>query len=554
MTSLLNGNASLGDYESAVRDQLARYEEERLAARLWERDPSLWSDDPEVQQTIANRLGWLSSPRDMRERLGELDCVRTPPYQEAVLLGMGGSSLAPEVFQRIFGNADGSPRLHVLDNTTADAVQSLRDALDLERTLFIVASKSGTTTETSVFADYFYEQTGRKGEQFVAITDPGSLLAQEAQERGYAACFLNPEDIGGRYSVLSFFGLVPATIIGLDVQALLDSALREIDASSGDGPAAQNEGLVLGVIMGELAAAGRDKLTIIASPTLEPFGDWAEQLVAESTGKEGRGLLPVVGERVSAPDRYGPDRLFVYLRLANEPVYDGHVEALKRAGHPVVQIDIQDLYDLGAQFFRWEFATAVAGAVLGINPFDEPNVTESKNNSKHLLERYQTDGSLPFPDPRLDQDGIKVSGVVNGDSPEDALLGFVEDVSDREYIAIMAYMPMTTANRTALHELQTAIRNRTGAAVTLGFGPRFLHSTGQFHKGGPASGRFIQIVAQDSAQVPIPGKPYDFTTLASAQALGDMQALVRRGFAVTHLFVTGDTAEAVTRLTAALEG
>lgn len=549
MTHLLNGKAWLGAYESAVQDQLTQYQEGGIAKRIWARDPSVWSDDPEVQAKIANRLGWLSSPREMQGRLEELDCVSAPPYTDAVLLGMGGSSLAPEVFQRVFGNAANSPRLHVLDNTSADAVRAIRDAVDIERTLFIVASKSGSTLESSVFDDYFYEQTQHNGAQFVAITDPGSQLEQEARERGFSAVFLNPADIGGRYSVLSFFGLVPATIIGLDVPALLDSAIREIEASEAE----QYEGLTLGVIMGELAAAGRDKLTIIASPTLEPFGDWAEQLIAESTGKGGRGVLPVVGERVSPPDRYGIDRQFVYLRLASEPTYDVQVEALKQAGHPVVQIDLQDPYELGAQFFRWEFATAVAGVVLGINPFDEPNVTESKTNTQRLLQQYDANGSLPYPDPRLDQEGIRVSGVVNGDSPEDAVLGFVDDVSDREYVAIMAYMPMTTANQTALHELQTAIRNRTQSAVTVGFGPRFLHSTGQFHKGGPAMGRFIQIVGHDTTELPIPNKPYDFSTLITAQALGDLQAFESRGYAVMHLYITGDTAEAITRLAAAFD-
>jgi glucose-6-phosphate isomerase len=556
MSTLLNGKAWLGDFEDVVRARLSRYDagEERVAARLWAQDASLWSGDMGTRQKIMNRLGWLSSPLTMLARRDELDCVTSAPYADVVLLGMGGSSLAPEVLQRVFGNAQGAPRLHVLDSTVAAAVQALQDRLDLSRALFVVSSKSGTTVETRSLADYFFERTGRTGDQFIAITDGGSLLARQARERGYASLFLNQQDIGGRYSALSFFGLVPAAIIGVDVKRLLERAAGELRASSAAVPAEQNRGLVLGVIMGELAAAGRDKLTFLASPSLEPFGDWAEQLIAESTGKEGRGVLPVVGERPGPPRSYEGDRLFVYLRLEGEGQLDERVEALREAGQPVVQFDLQDVYDLGAHFFLWEYATAVAGAVLGVNPFDEPNVTESKDNTTRFLEQYVSEGSLPAPEPGsvLSAGGITVSGSLAGASPAEALRSFVDEALERDYFAIMAYVPMDGPNESALRELQAAIRDRSRRATTLGFGPRFLHSTGQFHKGGPTSGRFLQIVMEDATQLAIPDAPYDFSTLAAAQALGDLEALAQRDYPLMRLHIQGDVAEAVSNLAVAL--
>ncbi len=555
MSELLGGKAWLGEYEEGVRNRLTQYgpKEEKVVERLWAQDASLWSEDKEDRSNILNRLGWLTSPLTLQARRAEMDCVRDAPYRDVVLLGMGGSSLAPEVFQRIFGNAEGAPRLHVLDNTAADAVQALRDSLDLTQTMFIISSKSGTTEETRSFAEYFYEQTGAAGEHFVVVTDPGSLLIQQSEERGYSALFLNPQDIGGRYSVLSFFGLVPATVIGMDVDKLLSRAEEEIRASIAAVPPAQNDALVLGVIMGEMVAVGRDKLTLIASPTVAPFGDWAEQLVAESTGKRGVGILPVVGERIAPPAAYGLDRFFVYLRLEGEGTHDEQVRALKDAGQPVVQIDLQDVYDLGAQFWRWEFATAVAGAILGINPFNEPNVTESKNNTKRLLQQVQEEGQLPSPEVEVEGNGVRVSGDAAGNSPEEALRAFLDEVMEREYIAILAYVPMTSENEAALRDLQAAIRDASGAATTLGFGPRFLHSTGQFHKGGPPQGRFIQIVTDDKVTVNIPGSPYDFSTLVRAQAIGDLEALERRDYPILRLHIPQNVAETISRLAAVLE-
>lgn len=552
MGGWIDGRITLGEYEERVRSRLVRYEAMRVIARLWAQDASLWSEEAGVQQSIRQRLGWLPSPLVMRARLDELDCVRQMPYSDAVLLGMGGSSLAPEVFQRAFGNAPDAPRLRVLDNTTAAAVQGLRDEIDPLTTLFILSSKSGTTIETQSFGDYFYGQAARQGKNFIAITDPGSRLIRESVEREYSALFLNPQDIGGRYSVFSFFGLVPAAIIGVDVEKLLERAIAELQATTAAVPAEQNAALSLGVILGELAAAGRDKLTFLASPTLEAFGDWAEQLVAESTGKQGRGVLPVVGERAGTPDQYGSDRLFVHLRLEGEGVHDQRADALREAGHPVIEMGLQDEYDLGAQFFRWEVATAIAGIVLGSNPFDEPNVTESKTNTMRLLRDHEAGRGLPGPVPDVEAEGIELSGAT-GESPEAALRTFADDTPAGSYFAIMAYLPMSGENEAALRDLQAALRDRTGAATTLGFGPRFLHSTGQFHKGGPPSGRFIQIVAADETSVPIPGADYDFATLAHAQSLGDLEALRSRSYPTLRLHLSGDVPAQLARLAAALE-
>ncbi|MCB0077345.1 MAG: hypothetical protein KDD73_07940 [Anaerolineales bacterium] len=555
MRDFISSHCQLGEYEAAVRERLAALDHDagNVAARLWAQDASLWSDVRDVQAKILNRLGWLSSPLTMAARLSEFGRLDTTNIDDGVLLGMGGSSLAPELFQRVFGNADGRPRLHVLDNTTPGAVRAVQEAVALDRTLFIVASKSGTTTETKSFADYFFEQTGGAGERFIAITDPGSVLIDWAKQEG-ATLFLNPQDIGGRYSALSFFGLVPAALIGVDIATLLQRAVDAIHAGSAAPTAAHHVAVALGTIMAELARQGRDKLTLIASPPLAAFGDWAEQLVAESTGKQGHGTLPIVGESVGRPDVYGADRLFVYLRLAGDATHDGAVDALRAAGQPVVQLDLADKYDLGAQFFIWEFATAVAGVVLGINPFDEPNVTESKTNSKKLLAQFEAEGTLPEPEAVLAQAGVALSGSVTGDSVTTALAHFVDGVGAGDYLAIMAYLPMTEANERALRRLQNAIRDRSHAATTLGFGPRFLHSTGQYHKGGPAQGHFIQIVAEERGEpLPIPDQPFDFGTLVAAQALGDLEALQSRDYPTLRLALSGgDSAALIAELAASL--
>lgn len=531
---------ALGDYQATVEAAVEKWDAEHLVPRLWAKDAALWSDDAATQAKIINRLGWLDAPLAYWSRLEDLKDVRDVPYKDVVLLGMGGSSLAPELFQRVFGNASGKPRLHVLDNTTADAVTALHEQLDIANTLFIIASKSGTTTETKAFTEYFYKATGGNGEQFIAITDPGSKIIAEAAKRDYRALYYNAQDIGGRYSVYSFFGLLPAALIGVDLDTLLARAEAEIALTSPSTPVMKNGALALGVTMATLAREGRNKLTFLCSPSLEAFGDWAEQLVAESTGKQGEGVLPVVGERPTAAEHYGNDRLFVYLRLRDEAVHDELVRSLHEAGHPVVVQLLNDKYDVGTQFYRWEFATAVAGVCLGINPFDEPNVTESKTNTNRLLDAAQGGDGLPTPANEVTSDYA------------DAVREVLATVKAEQYVAIIAYLPMSADNEAALRDLQARTRDITGAATTLGFGPRYLHSTGQYHKGGTAQGVFIQIVSDDQSKQEIPGAAYDFSTLASAQSLGELEALRSRDYETLRLKITGDVAATIREIVAAL--
>jgi glucose-6-phosphate isomerase len=431
-------------------------------------------------------------------------------FSRVVLCGMGGSSLAPEVLWRTFGGAPGYPSLHVLDSTDPRAVRQAERGGDLAKTLFIISSKSGTTQESDSFFRYFWERTGGRGSQFVAITDPGTPLEKLAGERGFRRAFLNPPDIGGRYSALSFFGLVPAALIGVEVDTLLHRAHRMAEACAGWVPTLENPAAWLGAILGEGALAGRDKATFVLSPGIASFGLWAEQLIAESTGKEGKGILPVADEPLGRPEVYGGDRVFVSIALAGEA--DSGIESrlaeLEKAGHPVVHLRLDDRYDVGQEFFRWEFATAVAGAVLGINPFDQPNVAESKANTKAVLAKR----SAPSPAASAAE-----------------LEKFLAVIKPGDYLAIMAYLPPTPENDRRLAAIRLRLRDRLRVATTLGYGPRFLHSTGQLHKGGPPVGHFLQIVDRVRDDLPIPGEPFGFGELAAAQAEGDLVALRGRG-------------------------
>jgi hypothetical protein len=419
-------------------------------------------------------------------------------FQHVVLLGMGGSSLAPEVIHATFGAAAGFPTLHVLDTTDPASIIALESSVDLGRTLFLVASKSGGTIETLSHFGYFHAKVPR-GEQFVAITDPGSNLEALGREHGFRRVFLNPPDIGGRYSALSYFGLVPAALVGAPVHDLLDQATEMACACHSCVPARENPGLWLGAVIGEAARAGRDKLTLVLPAAIGAFGTWVEQLVAESTGKEGRGILPVEGEPLGPQGAYGNDRLFVSI---------GDELGLE----PTVNLAFSSPLQLGAEFFRWEFATAVAGAVLGINPFDQPNVQEAKDATSRIL------AAGPVPDPGFDDLGALLNEVRPGD-----------------YVAITAYIQRDAKNEEALRRVRTRLRDQYGVATTVGFGPRFLHSTGQLHKGGPNTGVFIQVVSDEGADLEIPGKPYTFGTLKAAQALGDLESLRAHGRRVARV-------------------
>ena len=523
----------------AVEARLAAWEAEHVAERLWAGDGSLWAASGAAPQELGAWLGWLDLPTSMQDRAPELERlareVRDDGYTRAAVLGMGGSSLAPELFARLFGDPLGAPlaasrglELRVLDSTHPDAVRGFQQWADAARTLFCVSSKSGTTTEPNAFQAAMSEHAPAL--DFVAITDPGTPLADLARAQGFRAILDGEPSVGGRYSALSAFGLFPAALHGVDLGRLLDRAQEMVDACR--RPAATNPGLRLGATLGEAALRGRDKLTLLTSPRLASFADWAEQLVAESTGKAGSGIVPVVGEPVGHPESYGADRIFVLLTLTDEahPELDALAAELMAAGHPVEQIGLNDPYDVGAEFVRWEVATAAAGIVLRVNPFDQPNVQQSKDATRALLEAYRQSGSLPAPAPWVAEPGISVylDPAPLGAEPvsvEGALRALLDSAQTGDYLALQAFLPADQPIAERLARMRAAIRNRRGLATTLGFGPRFLHSTGQLHKGGPATGIFLQLTADPRRDLPIPGWPETFGILVAAQAMGDLASL-----------------------------
>ncbi|HEY8756789.1 MAG TPA: bifunctional transaldolase/phosoglucose isomerase [Candidatus Dormibacteraeota bacterium] len=531
-----------------------------VARRIWDRDPDLWKPgDPAHAKVIGDRLGWLDVIDTMREALPRLIGLSTEVQQagmrNCVLLGMGGSSLCPEVLRSSFGSAAGQPELHVLDTTDPAAIAQLTDRLDPRTTLFIVASKSGTTLETLSHLAHFWEWVTSAGivdagQHFICVTDPGSPLADTARDRNFRHLFENPPDIGGRYSALSFFGLVPAAIIGIDIEAFLDRADQMRRQSRPGIPADLNPGLALGTVLGLLRRSGRDKVTILAPARIAAFSLWAEQLIAESTGKEGKGLIPIGDEPIGEPSVYGDDRILTVLRLRDDdPDFDAEVGALRSAGLPAVTMQLDDLLDLAAEFFRWEFATAVAGAALGIDPFDEPNVKESKDNTRRVLDHYVKTGRLADESASATDDGISVFGAPGRQDIDSTLTEFLSAVRPGDYVALMAYVTPSSENEAALQRLRVAIRDEHRVATTLGFGPRFLHSTGQLHKGGPNSGLYIQVTADDAVDVSIPGQPFSFSILKQAQAQGDLQSLRDHGRRVIRLHIRGDLALGLSRLT-----
>jgi transaldolase / glucose-6-phosphate isomerase len=519
----------------AVEAEVLRLSQAGAPKRLWDGDPKLFTADAGHETSIKTRLGWLRSPALMKTKLAELSGfaaeVRGAGFTDAVLLGMGGSSLAPEVLSATFsGNVGaGKPtnglRLHVLDNTDPAAVLAVDKAVEGKKTLFIVASKSGGTIEIQSFERHFWQKTlaqvegdvARAGSHFIAITDPATRLGQLAEEKKYRRVFVNPADIGGRYSALSYFGLVPGALLGADIPGLVATSVEMAAASSPVVPAPDAAALRLGVIMGVAAKNRRDKLTIVTSPELASLGSWIEQLVAESTGKEGKGVVPVDLEPLGAPPDYGDDRLFVYIRLGEgDAAQSRAVGALEQAGHPVVYLTLESRAALGREFFRWEVATAIAGAVLDVNPFDEPNVTEAKLATSALLAAYAKDNKLPQAED------------VCGPGDLERLRALLSTAPAQDYVALCAYFTRSDARDALLTRLRLAIRARGKNATTLGYGPRFLHSTGQLHKGGANTGVFLQLTADAPKDLPIPGEPYTFATLRDAQALGDLQVLRRR--------------------------
>ena len=530
-----------------VEAALGELAERDAVGRLWARDPALWRPDPAEQRELVDRLGWLSLPRSMRAEVPALERfaeeARREGVRHVVLCGMGGSSLAPEVFRLTFGSAQGCPRLIVLDSTDPGAVRAVDAAIDPAATLFLVASKSGGTVEVAALLAHFWEAAGRRGDRFCAITDPGTGLERLARERRFRRVFLNPPDIGGRYSALSLFGLVPAALIGLDLGRLLDRAGAEQALCGPDHPAARNPGAWLGAFMGGLARAGRDKLTLLTAPGIAGFGLWAEQLLAESTGKQGRGIIPVVGEPPGPAEAYGEDRCFVALRLdgAGADAPDRAVAAL-RGRQPLVVARLADRYDLGAEMYRWEVATALAGALLGIHPFDQPNVQESKDNTSRVLREAQASGHLPPAPPEV---CLEIADA-------EAVASFLARATARAYVALQAYLTPGEEVERRLQTLRALLRDHFQVATTLGFGPRFLHSTGQLHKGGPASGVFLQLTYRPMDDLPVPGQPYSFGELIAAQALGDLQSLRARQLPVARVDLGADVLGGLDRLLAAV--
>jgi transaldolase/glucose-6-phosphate isomerase len=534
-------------------------------ARLWARDATLWTGADE-----ARWMGWLDIAQQQLADLSPLESlardVRQAGFRDALLIGMGGSSLGPEVLAITFGPAAGSPRLHVIDSVDPAQVARVEQRLDFERALFIVSSKSGSTLEPNILLQHFFDRArarlgDRAGSRFVAVTDPGSSLEQAARRDGFWRIFPGVPAIGGRFSALSNFGLVPAAVMGLDVARLLQRADAMARACGPDVPVADNPGVRLGLALGAACLAGRDKLTLVASPAMASLGAWIEQLVAESTGKLGRAIIPVDGERLAAPESYGADRVFVCTRFSPrpDPAQDAAMDRLEAAGHPVVRISVGDLNDLSAEFFRWEIATAVAGAVLGINPFDQPDVEASKVATRRLTEAYEQTGSLPAESPILEDAGLRfftdgtnaaalTAAAGRAPSAHALLDAHLSRVRPGDYVALLAYIDMSEAHVRALQDVRHAVADRARVATALGFGPRFLHSTGQAYKGGPNTGVFLQITCDDGRDLPVPGRRYTFGIVKAAQARGDFEVLASRGRRALRVHLGADVAAGIATL------
>ncbi len=534
------------DVQARIEATLATWQAAGNVRRLWAGDASLWTGTDEAEW-----LGWLTIVDEQVANAHHLrmlaDDVKSAGMTHAVLLGMGGSSLAPEVLKMTFGDVDGFPQLHVLDSTDPAQIRAFADRVDLAKTLVLVASKSGSTLEPNILKQYFFERVkdvvgaDQVGSHFIAITDPGSQLDRLAQQEQFRHVFYGVPSIGGRYSALSNFGMVPAAVMGLDAVRFLERAQAMVRACSAEVAAVDNPGVRLGVALGELAVHGRDKVTLIASPPLWDLGAWLEQLLAESTGKLGKGLIPLAQEALGAPDVYGSDRVFVYVRLtaASDPAQDAAVGALERAGQAVIRIPVPDVEALGQELFRWEVATAVAGAVLGINPFDQPDVEASKVVTRELTTAYEATGVLPGETPLLEADGVTLytdphnaAALTEAVSSDASLVNYLRVHLHRaqldDYVALLAYLHMSPDHEVRLQRIRHFVRDTQHVATCLGFGPRFLHSTGQAYKGGPNSGVFLQITCDDAQDVPVPGQQYTFGIVKAAQARGDFQVLAER--------------------------
>ena len=540
----INGGALKKEIEAAydIIDQ------DQAGRRLFNKDPYLWKTAPDQVKTIQEGLGWLNLPQDFTAKCDDLktftDKIKSEGYKHAVLLGMGGSSLCSEVARETFGTSDGYLKLLVLDNTEPEAILDVQNQVDLEKTIFIAATKSGGTMETLSFFKYFYEELKKKGSQnpgknFIAITDPGSPLVPMAEEYKFRRTFLNPTDVGGRYSVLSYFGILPMALMGIDVKEMLARALQMETSCGPEIPAASNPGISLGTTLGICQKNGRDKVTFVMSSSISAFGYWVEQLLAESTGKEGKGLIPVNGETIGAPEVYGKDRIFIYMHLASDDSKNDEekLKALEAAGHPVVRINVADKLALGGEYYRWEVATAIAGMVIGINAFDQPNVAESKKNTNNLLDEWKQKGDFQKPTNDFKIGDYTVyAGNANAqlkDGKYSSVEAVIEAFSDLakpgDYVAMLPYFKLTDERNKILQSWREKIRDKHQVATTLLNGPRYLHSTGQLHKGGPDTGLYLMIVGPNEKEIPIPGEKFGFATLHEAQSLGDYRSLNDKG-------------------------
>ena len=551
---------------TAVATALDDWKKNDKVARLWKGDASVWTGADEGKW-----LGWLTVTEEQLANIEALKNIATDiakaGYKHAVLLGMGGSSLCPEVMRMTFGKIPGHPEMHVLDSTDPAQIKALESKLDLSSTVCIVSSKSGGTLEPNIFKQYFFQQVKNKvgpaevGNRFIAVTDPGSKMQQVAEADKFRRIFMGLPSIGGRYSALSNFGMVPAAVMGVNVVKFLNATEEMVKACAANVSAGDNPGVILGAILGAAANQGRDKVTIVASPGIFDLGAWLEQLLAESTGKIGKGIIPVDREDLGKPDVYGQDRVIAYLRLDHAPdaAQDAAIDALEKSGQPVVRIGLPDIYNLGQEFFRWEIATAVAGAIIGINAFNQPDVEASKIATKKLTSEYEEKGHLPPETPFFEADGLKLyaddknAAALKGASLVDVLKKHLDRVHANDYFGVLGYVPMNEQNEETLQSLRMSVRDKKKVATVLGFGPRFLHSTGQAYKGGPNSGVFLQITHDHADDIPVPDQKYTFGVVQAAQARGDFAVLAERGRRALRVHLGSDVHAGLTKLAAAVK-
>ena len=552
----------------AVTAALEDWKKNDKVKRLWSKDASVWTGDDENKW-----LGWLGITEEQIANIHALkeiaEDIKKAGFKHALLLGMGGSSLCPEVLRLTFGKIPGFPELHVLDSTDPAQIKAIESKIDLNSTICIVSSKSGSTLEPNIYKQYFFERVkekvgaGEVGNRFIAITDPGSKMQQVAERDKFRKIFFGLPSIGGRYSALSNFGMVPGAVMGIDIPKFLNNTLEMVKACGANVAADANPGVILGAIMGSAAVQGRDKLTIVASPAIFDLGAWLEQLLAESTGKVGKGIVPVDLEHLTKPELYGTDRVFAYLRLTSSPdaSQDAAIDALEKAGQPVVRISLPDIYNLGQEFFRWEIATAVAGSIIGINAFNQPDVEASKIETKKLTSEYEANGKLPPETPFFEADGIKLyaddknsSALKGGKSLTEVLKTHLNRAGAGDYFAVLGYIQMNKEHENALQAIRHAVRDTKKVATVLGFGPRFLHSTGQAYKGGPNSGVFLQITCDDAADLPVPDQKYTFGVVKAAQARGDFAVLAERGRRALRVHLGKDVDAGLITLTRAIAG